>query len=75
MRVGAVIGANQVLGKVGVGGVPAIISIQKRILASLWHCHTAAVIIPFCNHFPIKMGKQEAKEIVDEPEAEKVSKL
>ena len=44
---GAVIGANQVLGKVGVGGVPAIISIQKEYWLVYGIVTLAAVIIPF----------------------------
>ncbi|HCG75503.1 MULTISPECIES: PTS system trehalose-specific EIIBC component [Staphylococcus] len=71
---GAVIGANQVLGKVGVGGVPAIISIQKEYWLVYGIVTLAAVIIPFfVTIFLSKWSKQEAKEIVDEPEAEKES--
>ncbi|MCB6939982.1 PTS maltose transporter subunit IIBC, partial [[Eubacterium] rectale] len=43
---GAFIGASKVLGNVGVGGVPAIISIQKEYWVVYAICTVIAVIVP-----------------------------
>ena len=44
---GAFIGANRVLGNVGVGGVPAIISIQKEYWLVYGICIIIAICVPF----------------------------
>ena len=64
---GGIIGANQVLGKVSVGGVPAIISIQKEFWLIYGIITVLAIIVPFfITIFLSKLSKQEVKEMVEE---------
>lgn len=62
---GAIVGMNNVLGKVGVGGVPAFISIQKEFWPVYLIVTAIAIVVPciltiVMSHF----SKQKAKEIV-----------
>ncbi|MCD8903142.1 PTS system trehalose-specific EIIBC component [Staphylococcus gallinarum] len=64
---GAFIGANRVLGNVGVGGVPAIISIQKEYWLVYGICIIIAICVPFIlTVFLSRFSKEETKELVDE---------
>ena len=68
---GGIIGANQVLGKVGVGGVPAIISIQKEFWLIYGIITVLAIIVPFfITIFLSKLSNQEVKEMVEESVAD-----
>lgn len=63
---GAFIGASKVLGNVGVGGVPAIISIQKEYWVVYAICTVIAVIVPaILTVIFSKFAKTKAKEMVD----------
>ncbi|HDC3154698.1 TPA: trehalose permease IIC protein, partial [Staphylococcus aureus] len=64
---GAIVGMNNVLGKVGVGGVPAFISIQKEFWPVYLIVTAIAIVVPciltiVMSHF----SKQKAKEIVED---------
>ncbi|HDP5931445.1 TPA: PTS transporter subunit EIIB [Staphylococcus aureus] len=64
---GAIVGMNNVLGKVGVGGVPAFISIQKEFWLVYLIVTAIAIVVPciltiVMSHF----SKQKAKEIVED---------
>ncbi|HLR20047.1 MAG TPA: PTS system trehalose-specific EIIBC component [Staphylococcus sp.] len=64
---GAIIGASRVLGNVGVGGVPAIISIQKEFWIIYIICTLLAMIVPcVLTIFFSKFSKEDTKELVEE---------
>jgi glucose-like phosphotransferase system IIB component len=64
---GAIIGASGVLGKVGVGGVPAFISIQKEFWGVYLVCTLLAIIVPFVLTIILsRFSKEETKELVEE---------
>lgn len=65
--IGAIIGAIGVLGNVGVGGVPAIISIKKDFWLIYGIGTVLAMVVPAILTFIFsKFSKEEAKEIVEE---------
>jgi len=65
--IGAIIGASGVLGKVGVGGVPAIISIQSNYWLVYGICTIIAMVVPAILTVVFsKFSKEEAKEMVEE---------
>ncbi|OIJ31718.1 PTS system trehalose-specific EIIBC component [Staphylococcus sp. LCT-H4] len=64
---GAIIGASRVLGNVGVGGVPAIISIQKEYWVVYSICILIGIIVPFLlTIFLSRFSKEETKTLVKE---------
>ncbi|MBF7019551.1 PTS system trehalose-specific EIIBC component [Staphylococcus sp. 18_1_E_LY] len=64
---GAIIGASGVLGKVGVGGVPAFISIQKEFWGVYLVCTLLAIVVPFVLTIILsRFSKEETKELVEE---------
>lgn len=64
---GAFIGASRVLGNVGVGGVPAFISIQKDFWVVYLICTVIAMIVPFILTIIFsKFAKDDTKELVEE---------
>lgn len=64
---GAIIGASGVLGKVGVGGVPAFISIQKEYWGVYLICTLLAIVVPFILTVILsRFSKEETKELVVE---------
>ncbi|GEP99217.1 PTS system trehalose-specific EIIBC component [Staphylococcus arlettae] len=64
---GAFIGASRVLGNVGVGGVPAFISIQKEFWVVYLLCTVIAMIVPFILTIIFsKFAKDNTKELVEE---------
>lgn len=63
---GAIIGGNEVLAKVGVGGVPAFLSVKSEYWPVYLICTVAAMIIPFILTILFsKMSKDKAKKMVD----------
>ncbi|MFH4930561.1 PTS system trehalose-specific EIIBC component [Staphylococcus cohnii] len=65
--IGAIIGAIGVLGNVGVGGVPAIISIKKDFWLIYGIGTVLAMVVPaILTVIFSKFSKEEAKEIVEE---------
>lgn len=70
---GAIVGANRVLGNVGVGGFPAFISIQHQFWWPVYLPITiAALVIPaILTVFLAKFSHEKTKKIVTPPEAEK----
>lgn len=66
-------GANRVLGNVGVGGFPAFISIQHQFWWPVYLPITiAALVIPaILTVFLAKFSHEKTKKIVTPPEAEK----
>ncbi|MDW8563938.1 PTS system trehalose-specific EIIBC component [Staphylococcus shinii] len=64
---GAIIGATRVLGSVGVGGVPAFISIKSEYWGIYLVCTFLAMVIPaILTVFLSKFSKDKAKEMVEE---------
>lgn len=64
---GAIIGASRVLGNVGVGGVPAIISIQKEYWVVYSICILIGIIVPFLlTIFLSRFSKEETETLVKE---------
>lgn len=64
---GAIIGATHVLGSVGVGGVPAFISIKSEYWGIYLVCTFLAMVIPaILTVFLSKFSKDKAKEMVEE---------
>ncbi|MCE5002161.1 PTS system trehalose-specific EIIBC component [Staphylococcus pseudoxylosus] len=64
---GAIIGATRVLGSVGVGGVPAFISIKSEYWGIYLVCTFLAIIVPaILTVFLSKFSKDKAKEMVEE---------
>ena len=64
---GALIGANGVLGNVGVGGVPAIISIKKEYWLVYGISIIIAIVVPFLlTIFLSRFSKEETKELVED---------
>ncbi|MEB7384533.1 PTS system trehalose-specific EIIBC component [Staphylococcus xylosus] len=64
---GAIIGATRVLGSVGVGGVPAFISIKSEYWGIYLVCTLLAIVIPaILTVFLSKFSKDKAKEMVEE---------
>ncbi|PHK49011.1 PTS system trehalose-specific EIIBC component [Staphylococcus edaphicus] len=64
---GAIIGATPVLGKVGVGGLPAFISIPNHYWGVYLTCTLLATFVPaILTVFLSKFSKEKAKEMVDE---------
>ncbi|BFL79388.1 PTS system trehalose-specific EIIBC component [Staphylococcus hominis subsp. novobiosepticus] len=66
---GAVIGANRVLGNVGVGGVPAFISIQSKY----WYIYIPVILLAMILPAVLtvvfsKFTKVKAKEMVENPD-------
>lgn len=62
---GAFIGASRVLGNVGVGGVPAIISIQKEYWITYSICTLIAIIVPcLLTIFLSKFSQEKTKELI-----------
>lgn len=69
---GAFIGANKVLGSVGVGGWPAFISIQSEY----WWIYIPAILIATIVPATLtiimsRFAKEKTKEMVDAPASEK----
>ncbi|MEB6230082.1 PTS system trehalose-specific EIIBC component [Staphylococcus xylosus] len=64
---GAIIGATRVLGSVGVGGVPAFISIKSEYWGIYLVCSLLAIVVPaILTVFLSKFSKDKAKEMVEE---------
>ncbi|WP_436937594.1 PTS system trehalose-specific EIIBC component [Staphylococcus xylosus] len=64
---GAIIGATRVLGSVGVGGVPAFISIKSEYWGIYLVCTLLAIVVPaILTVFLSKFSKDKAKEMVEE---------
>ncbi|ARD76081.1 trehalose permease IIC protein [Staphylococcus xylosus] len=64
---GAIIGATRVLGSVGVGGVPAVISIKSEYWGIYLVCSLLAIVVPaILTVFLSKFSKDKAKEMVEE---------
>ncbi|WP_426704013.1 PTS system trehalose-specific EIIBC component [Staphylococcus shinii] len=64
---GAIIGATRVLGSVGVGGVPAFISIKSEYWGIYLVCTFLAMVVPaILTVFLSKFSKDKAKEMVEE---------
>lgn len=64
---GAIIGATRVLGSVGVGGVPAFISIKSEYWGNYLVCTFLAMVVPaILTVFLSKFSKDKAKEMVEE---------
>ena len=64
---GAIIGATRVLGSVGVGGVPAFISIKSEYWGIYLVCTFLAIVVPaILTVFLSKFSKDKAKEMVEE---------
>ncbi|MGW7816477.1 PTS system trehalose-specific EIIBC component [Staphylococcus xylosus] len=64
---GAIIGATRVLGSVGVGGVPAFISIKSGYWGIYLVCTLLAIVVPaILTVFLSKFSKDKAKEMVEE---------
>lgn len=64
---GAIIGATRVLGSVGVGGVPAFISIKSEYWGIYFVCSLLAIVVPaILTVFLSKFSKDKAKEMVEE---------
>lgn len=64
---GAIIGATGVLGSVGVGGVPAFISIKSEYWGIYLVCSLLAIVVPaILTVFLSKFSKDKAKEMVEE---------
>lgn len=64
---GATIGATRVLGSVGVGGVPAFISIKSEYWGIYLVCTLLAIVVPaILTVFLSKFSKDKAKEMVEE---------
>lgn len=64
---GAIIGATRVLGSVGVGGVPAFISIKSEYWGIYLVCTFLAIIVPaILTVFLSNFSKDKAKEMVEE---------
>ncbi|MEB6171677.1 PTS system trehalose-specific EIIBC component [Staphylococcus pseudoxylosus] len=64
---GAIIGVTRVLGSVGVGGVPAFISIKSEYWGIYLVCTFLAIIVPaILTVFLSKFSKDKAKEMVEE---------
>lgn len=64
---GAIIGATRVLGSVGVGGVPAFISIKSEYWGIYFVCTFLAIVVPaILTVFLSKFSKDKAKEMVEE---------
>ncbi|MEB8103668.1 PTS system trehalose-specific EIIBC component [Staphylococcus xylosus] len=64
---GAIIGATRVLGRVGVGGVPAFISIKSEYWGIYLVCSLLAIVVPaILTVFLSKFSKDKAKEMVEE---------
>lgn len=64
---GAFIGANEVIGKVGVGGVPAFISIEREFWFVFLIATVIAMIVPAILTIILsKFAKEKAKEMVKE---------
>ncbi|WP_398574087.1 PTS system trehalose-specific EIIBC component [Staphylococcus equorum] len=64
--IGGIIGASRVLGSVGVGGVPAIISIQKDFWLIYAICTLLAIVVPAILTVVLsRFSKEETKEIVE----------
>ena len=64
---GAIIGATRVLGSVGVGGVPAFISIKSEYWGIYLVCIFLAIVVPaILTVFLSKFSKDKAKEMVEE---------
>ncbi|MGW7986397.1 PTS system trehalose-specific EIIBC component [Staphylococcus shinii] len=64
---GAIIGATRVLGSVGVGGVPAFISIKSEYWGIYLVCTFLAMVVPaILTVFLSKFSKNKAKEMVEE---------
>ncbi len=69
---GAVIGANRVLGNVGVGGVPAFISIQSKY----WYIYIPVILLAMILPAVLtvvfsKFTKVKAKEMIENPDDRK----
>ncbi|MEB8071545.1 PTS system trehalose-specific EIIBC component [Staphylococcus xylosus] len=63
----AIIGATRVLGSVGVGGVPAFISIKSEYWGIYLVCTLLAIVVPaILTVFLSKFSKDKAKEMVEE---------
>ncbi|MDU6127337.1 MAG: hypothetical protein E6658_08745, partial [Veillonella sp.] len=66
---GAIIGANRVLGNVGVGGVPAFISIQSKYWYIYGPVTLLAIIVPaILTVIFSKFTNIKAKKMVENPE-------
>lgn len=64
--IGGIIGASRVLGSVGVGGVPAIISIQKDFWLIYAICTLLAIVVPAILTVVLsRFSKEETKEMVE----------
>ncbi|KTW24235.1 PTS system trehalose-specific EIIBC component [Staphylococcus xylosus] len=64
---GVIIGATRVLGSVGVGGVPAFISIKSEYWGIYLVCSLLAIVVPaILTVFLSKFSKDKAKEMVEE---------
>lgn len=64
--IGGIIGASRVLGSVGVGGVPAIISIQKHFWLIYAICTLLAIVVPAILTVVLsRFSKEETKEMVE----------
>lgn len=64
--IGGIIGASRVLGSVGVGGVPAIISIQKDFWLIYAICTLLAIVVPaILTVILSRFSKEETKEMVE----------
>ncbi|MDN5808913.1 MAG: PTS system trehalose-specific EIIBC component [Staphylococcus equorum] len=64
--IGGIIGARRVLGSVGVGGVPAIISIQKDFWLIYAICTLLAIVVPaILTVILSRFSKEETKEMVE----------
>ncbi|MEB7858861.1 PTS system trehalose-specific EIIBC component [Staphylococcus xylosus] len=64
---GAIIGATRVLGSVGVGGVPAFISIKSEYWGIYLVCSLLAIVVPaILTVFLSKFSKDKVKEMVEE---------